>query len=70
MTTNEHEAAQPLAEASRVASEELYKQGTPEYDARAHQRAVEFERKAADAVAAEAAEAAKAAKAAKGTSHS
>jgi hypothetical protein len=64
MTTKEHDAAQRLAEASRVASEELYKQGTPEYDARAHQRAVEFERKAADAVAAEAA------KAAKGTSHS
>jgi len=70
MTTNEHDAAQRLAEASRVASEELYKQGTPEYDARAHQRAVEFERKAADAVAAEAAEAAEAAKAAKGTSPS
>lgn len=66
MTDNEHEAAQRLAEASRVASEELYKQGTPEYDARAHRRAVEFERKAADAAAAEA----EAAKGAKGTSHS
>lgn len=54
MTDNEHDAAQRLAEASRVASEELHKQGTPEYDARAHRRAVEFERKAADAVAAEA----------------
>lgn len=69
MTTNQHDAAQRLAEASRVASEELYKQGTPEYDARAHQRAVEFERKSADAVAAEA-EAAEAARSAKGTSHS
>ena len=69
MTENEHEAAQRLAEASRIASEELYKQGTPEYDARAHRRAVEFERKAADAVAAEA-EAAKPAKGATGTSHS
>jgi hypothetical protein len=55
MTDNEHDAAQRLAEASRVASEELHKQGTPEYDARSHQRAVEFERKAADAAAAEAA---------------
>ena len=57
MTDNEHEAAsgheaaQSLAEASRAASVELHKQGTAEYDARAHQRAVEFERKAADAVA-------------------
>jgi hypothetical protein len=56
MTDNEHEVAQRLSEASRLASTELHKQGTPEYDARAHQRAVEFERKAADAVAAEAAE--------------
>ncbi|MGV8979524.1 MAG: translation initiation factor 2 [Cellulomonas sp.] len=52
MTTNEEAAAQRLAEASRVATEELHKQGTPAYDARAHQRAVEFERKAADAAAA------------------
>lgn len=52
MTDQEHEGAQQLAEASRVATAELHKQGTPEYDARAHERAVEFERKAADAVAA------------------
>ena len=52
MSDQEHEAAQRLAEASRVASTELHKQGTPEYDSRAHERAVEFERKAADAVAA------------------
>ena len=45
-----------LAEASRAATQELYKQGTPEYDPRAHHRAVEAERKAQDAVAAEQAE--------------
>jgi hypothetical protein len=43
-----------LAEASRTATQELYKQGTPEYDPRAHHRAVEAERRAQDAVAAEA----------------
>ncbi|WP_448060300.1 translation initiation factor 2 [Cellulomonas hominis] len=42
--------AQSLAEASRAATAELHKQGTPEYDARAHQRAVERERRVADAV--------------------
>jgi len=36
-----------LAEARRIATAELFKQGTPEYDRRAHQRAVEAERKAA-----------------------
>lgn len=46
-------AARRLAEASRAATIELHKQGTPEYDQRAHQRAVEQERKAAEAVAAE-----------------
>ncbi|GEL93769.1 translation initiation factor 2 [Cellulomonas composti] len=39
-----------LAEARRTATQELYKQGTPEYDARAHRRAVEAERKAEEAV--------------------
>lgn len=54
MTTgHESEAARKLAEASRVARAELDKQGTPDYDPRAHERAVEFERKAADALRAE-----------------
>lgn len=54
MTTgHESEAAKRLAEASRVARAELDKQGTPDYDPRAHERAVEFERKAADALKAE-----------------
>lgn len=44
----EHDAEHKLAEARRHATEELHKQGTPEYDARAHQRAVEAERKAAE----------------------
>ena len=51
MTDND--AAHRLAEASRLATQELHKQGTPEYDARAHQRAVEAERKALDALQAE-----------------
>jgi hypothetical protein len=51
MTDKEHDDPSKLAEASRAATTELYKQGTPEYDARAHQRAVEFERKAAEAEA-------------------
>lgn len=37
-----------LAEASRLATEELHKQGTPDFDPRALERAVEAERKAAD----------------------
>ncbi len=49
----ESAAARRLAEASRAATVELHKQGTPEYDQRAHERAVEAERKAAEAVAAE-----------------
>lgn len=54
MTTgHESEAAKRLAEASRVATAELHKQGTPDYDPRAHERAVEFERRAAEAVRAE-----------------
>ena len=54
MTTgHESEAATRLAEASRVARAELDKQGTPDYDPRAHERAVEFERKAAEAFRAE-----------------
>lgn len=47
------DAAHTLAEASRHATEELHKSGTPDYDPRAHQRAVEAERKAAEALAAQ-----------------
>ncbi|MBD8058610.1 translation initiation factor 2 [Cellulomonas sp. JH27-2] len=35
-----------LAEAKRTATQELFKSGTPDYDPRAQQRAVEAERKA------------------------
>jgi hypothetical protein len=45
----EKDADHRLAEASRAATRELYKTGTPEYDVRAHQRAVEAERKAQEA---------------------
>lgn len=48
--TDTQDVRQKLAEASRVATQELYKQGTPDYDRRAHQRAVEAERRAAEAV--------------------
>ena len=40
------DAARRLAEASRTAARELHKTGTPEYDVRAHQRAIEAERRA------------------------
>lgn len=49
----ESDAQHRLAEASRLVSEELHKSGTPEYDIRAHERALEAERKARDAVEAE-----------------
>jgi hypothetical protein len=42
------EATRRVAEASRRASAELHKQGTPDYDPRQHQKAVERERRAAD----------------------
>jgi len=48
--TESQDAAARLAEASRIATQELHKQGTPDYDPRAHERAVEAERKAAEAV--------------------
>lgn len=41
------EATRRVAEASRRASAELHKQGTPDYDPRQHQKAVERERRAA-----------------------
>ncbi|MCC2314693.1 translation initiation factor 2 [Cellulomonas xiejunii] len=48
--TASQDPAERLAEASRIATQELHKQGTPEYDPRAHERAVEAERKAAEAL--------------------
>ncbi len=48
--TESQDAAARLAEASRIATQELHKQGTPDYDPRAHERAVEAERKATDAL--------------------
>ncbi len=43
------EATRRVAEASRRATAELHKQGTPEYDPRQHEKAVERERRAAEA---------------------
>jgi len=51
--THESEAARRYVEAGRIAAAEARKAGTPEYDHRAHDRAVEAERKAAEALAAE-----------------
>ena len=45
------EAARRYVEAGRIAAAEARKAGTPEYDHRAHDRAVEHERKAAQAMA-------------------
>ena len=42
------ELAERLVRAKRQVTEELAKQGTPEYDHRAYERAVEAERKASD----------------------
>jgi hypothetical protein len=50
--THESEAAKRYVEAGRIAAAEARKAGTPEYDPRAHDRAVEHERKAAEALAA------------------
>jgi len=44
----------PLAKAKRAVTEELHKQGTPEYDPRSLERLVEAERKATDQLAREA----------------
>jgi hypothetical protein len=38
--------ASKLAQAKKVVTEELFKSGTPEYDHRSHERAIEAERKA------------------------
>ncbi|WP_298457017.1 translation initiation factor 2 [uncultured Cellulomonas sp.] len=51
--TDELETAQRrYVEAGRIAAAEARKAGTPDYDHRAHDRAVEHERKAAEALAA------------------
>jgi hypothetical protein len=42
------EATRRVAEASRRATAELHKQGTPDYDPRQHEKAVERERRALD----------------------
>jgi hypothetical protein len=51
--TSEQEsaAARMYIEAGRVAAAEARKSGTPDYDQRAHERAVEHERKMAEALA-------------------
>ena len=51
--THVTEAARRYVEAGRIAAAEARKAGTPEYDHRAHDRAVEHERRAAEALAAE-----------------
>ncbi len=51
--THESDAARRYIEAGKVAAAEARKAGTPEYDHRAHDRAVEHERRAAEALAAE-----------------
>ena len=50
MSEEKDVATQRLAEAKRAVTEELFKQGTPDYDPRTYERLVEAERKAADAV--------------------
>ncbi|QTE28331.1 translation initiation factor 2 [Pengzhenrongella sicca] len=47
----ENEAARRYIEAGKVSAAEARKSGTPEYDPRAHERAVEHERKMADELA-------------------
>jgi hypothetical protein len=51
--THGSDAARRYVEAGKIAAAEARKAGTPEYDHRAHDRAVEHERKAAEALAAE-----------------
>ena len=48
MSATHDELAERLVRAKRQVTEELAKQGTPEYDHRAYERAVEAERKATD----------------------
>ena len=48
MSGTHDELAERLVRVKRQVSEELARQGTPEYDHRAYERAVEEERKVAD----------------------
>jgi len=56
MSEHESEAARRYVAAGRVSAAEARRSGTPEYDPRAHERAVEHERKMADELAKEQAE--------------
>jgi hypothetical protein len=53
MSATHDELSERLVRAKRQVTEELAKQGTPEYDHRAYERAVEEERKVADQLDAE-----------------
>ncbi len=48
MDATHDELAERLVRAKRQVTEELAKQGTPDHDHRAYERAVEAERRAAD----------------------
>jgi hypothetical protein len=50
---SDKDAVSRLAEAKRLVTQELHKQGTAEYDPRSHERAIEAERKAQNALDAE-----------------
>ena len=50
MTAQQQDAEKRYVEAKAAAAELARKQGTPEYDPRAHRAAVERERRAADAL--------------------
>ena len=54
MSATHDELAERLVRVKRQVSEELAKQGTPEYDHRAYERAVEEERRVSEEIAAEA----------------
>ena len=53
MSATHDELTERLIRAKRQVTEELAKQGTPEYDHRAYERAVEAERKATGELEAE-----------------
>ncbi len=53
MGATHEELVERLVRAKRTVTEELAKQGTPEYDHRSYERAVEAERKASEALRAE-----------------
>lgn len=53
MGATHDELVERLVRAKKTVTEELAKQGTPEYDHRSYERAVEEERRAAEALEAE-----------------